>query len=204
MRVFVTVICAAIFLVSCVKDDGKRIIGIQVMGSVDFALSDSISNSLQKVYGLSVVRLSTVPMPKEAFVNIKTPRYRADKILRITKKTKPDSLDYVLVVTNADISTTVRDRYGRIEEPRSKYEDWGIFGLGYQPGSACVVSTFRLAKNCDQKTFMERIRKVSVHEVGHNLGLDHCTSARCVMRDAAEKIATVDNETLALCDVNVS
>ena len=48
---------------------------------------------------------------------------------------------------------------------------------------------------------MERLKKVCMHEIGHNLGLPHCEqSTTCVMRDAAEKIATVDNVELKLCE----
>lgn len=46
---------------------------------------------------------------------------------------------------------------------------------------------------------MLRLRKVAVHEFGHNLGLPHCPNKNCVMTSAAEKLTTIDNEKLALC-----
>ena len=47
-------------------------------------------------------------------MNIKSPRYRADSILRILKREKPDSIDYLIGILNKDISTTKRDRKGNI------------------------------------------------------------------------------------------
>jgi archaemetzincin len=111
-----------------------------------------------------------------------------------------DSIDFVMGITAADISTTKRDRFGSIKEPKEKYTDWGVFGLGYRPGSCTMVSIFRL-KNPDKKLFLSRLKKVCVHELGHNLGLHHCTSSdNCVMKDAAETIKTIDKVELSLCE----
>ena len=120
------------------------------------------------------------------------------KLLKYLKSIRPDSIDFMLGLTATDISTTKKDKLGRIKQPKSKYEDWGTFGLGYRPGSACVVSSYRLSK--PNKT-IERLQKVVVHELGHNLGLKHCTSKlNCVMDDAAETIRTVDAGHITLCD----
>ncbi|NJO88124.1 MAG: matrixin family metalloprotease [Chloroflexia bacterium] len=62
-----------------------------------------------------------------------------------------------------------------------------------------MISTYRI-KNTNQKKFLARLKKVSVHELGHNLGLKHCKSDKCLMRDAEETIKTVDYVDLILCD----
>jgi archaemetzincin len=58
-----------------------------------------------------------------------------------------------------------------------------------------VVSTFRLGGRRD------RLRKVSLHEIGHLLSLPHCQSgtASCLMQDARGRAATVDRTTETLC-----
>ena len=110
---------------------------------------------------------------------------------------KPDSVDYILGLTAHDISTTKRNENGLVKEPASKYEDWGVFGLGYMPGESCVVSTFRLTH--PKAKAIDRLRKICIHELGHNMGLNHCEDKGCVMTDAAETIKTIDHVTLRLC-----
>ncbi|MFP9118082.1 matrixin family metalloprotease [Flavobacterium sp. RNTU_13] len=137
-------------------------------------------------------------MPESAFVNIKTPRYRADSLIGIQKRNLPDSIDYVVGLTNKDISVP-RYENGKIKKPEWKYNDFGVMGLGYRPGNSCVVSTFRLKAN-NKPLFYKRLEKVVLHELGHNLGLPHCENPKCVMTSAAEKISTIDNANASLCD----
>jgi archaemetzincin len=183
-------------LISCSSESEK--IGIQPYGDVSSTVLDSMSVILSKAYEAKAFILKPKSLPKGSFVNIKSPRYRADSLLIDLLKGKPDSIDYVIGVTAKDISTSKRNADGEIKEPLSKYTDWGIFGLGYRPGHSCVISTFRL-KHASEKKFYDRIQKVSVHEIGHNMGLKHCPSENCVMQDAVETIATVDNAGKYLC-----
>ena len=177
----------------------EKLIGIQTFGEFNESLVDTIKNSIKQVYGFRVEVLTTKPMPKSAFVNVKSPRYRADTLLRILKRENPDRIDYVLGLTAKDISTTKRDRNGDVKKPEYKYLDWGVFGLGYRSGPSCVVSTYRI-KSSDRNKFIERFKKICIHELGHNMGLKHCEySEKCVMRDAAETIKTVDHVGLRLC-----
>ena len=81
------------------------------------------------------------------------------------------------------------------------YTDWGIFGLGSRPGPTCVLSTHRLARDTwDPARIRSRLRKIALHELGHNLGLPHCPDSACFMRDALETILTIDDAPEHLCD----
>ncbi len=111
---------------------------------------------------------------------------------------KPDTIDYIMGLTSQDVSTTKRDESGEIKLPKEKYTDWGVLGLGYRPGPSCVISTFRIGHK-SKDVFMERLKKIAVHEFGHNIGLDHCETRDCVMQDAAETIKTIDRSRLSLC-----
>ncbi len=98
-------------------------------------------------------------------------RYKADTLLHYLASITPKG-HVSIGVTNKDISTT-----------NGNIPDWGIFGYGYMPGNACVVSTFRLNK----KRISEELYKIAVHELGHTQGLDHCKDKTCLMRDAEGK-----------------
>ncbi|HEY9045607.1 MAG TPA: matrixin family metalloprotease [Ohtaekwangia sp.] len=187
----------ALLLFGCAQKAGEEIIALQPYDSFDKKLISEIASSLTNEYGLPCITLPSKPIPREAFTQVKTPRYRADKIIQIQKENKPDSVSYTLGLTDKDISTTKRDADGNIKSPVEKYTDWGVFGLGLRPGSSCIVSTFRL-KVPDDK-FRERVMKVCIHEIGHNLGLEHCENISCVMTDAAESIRTIDGVKPTLC-----
>lgn len=159
---------------------------------------DSIKSGLEQAYNSRIVVLVNKELPQNAFVNIKSPRYRADSLLKDLLFQLPDSVSQIIGVTMKDISTTKRDNWGNVKQPEWKYLDWGVFGLGYQPGRSCVVSTYRLSAP-SESLMLDRIKKVSIHEIGHNKGLKHCASEKCVMQDAVESIATVDAANFSLC-----
>jgi len=118
-----------------------------------------------------------IALPRHALNADKT-RYRADSILNFLRKQTAKNV-HTIGMTTKDISTT-----------KPNDADWGVMGLGSSPGSVCVVSTFRLKG----KNKLEKFYKVSIHELGHNEGLPHCSNPICYMRDAKGK-DHFDNET---------
>ena len=156
------------------------------------------NGDLGEAYAISPQQISAVSLPKSAFVHIKSPRYRADTLLKYLEKIRiAESADFAFGITAQDISTTKRDADGNIKKPASKYRDWGIMGLAYRPGKTAIVSTYRLKQN--HAEFYNRLQKVCIHEFGHNLGLRHCADKNCVMTDAAESVRTIDHCQPALC-----
>ncbi|WP_109098298.1 matrixin family metalloprotease [Aquimarina sp. AU58] len=196
MKKFLLLIITLLFL-NCSSE--SAIIGIQPYGKINQPVLDSITSILKRTYHTEIVVLNGKKLPEKAFVNIKSPRYRADSLLIELSKSRPDSIGFILGITSKDISTTKRGSDGNIKKPKSKYTDWGVFGLGYKPGTSCIISTFRL-RNVKTDLFISRVQKISVHEIGHNLGLDHCETEKCVMQDAVETISTVDSEGFKLCE----
>lgn len=195
-----TVIFLLLIMIAAACSNGTKKIAIQPFAPFDSALVDSVKVSIEKTYGFEVTVLESMGIPQSAFTQVKSPRYRADSILNLLKRNNSSKFDHVLGLTSFDMSTTKRDAAGNVMEPRYKYDDWGVFGLGFMPGESCAVSTFRLATSNEQLLW-ERLKKVCNHEIGHNLGLPHCTSSdKCVMKDGAESIKTVDHVNLVLCD----
>ena len=132
-----------------------------------------------------MVVLSPVPLTSDILAKSKT-RYEASKILNKFNSTKN-----LLIITEKDIA---------VKYERRHTDEWGIFGLGTCPGKTCVVSTFRLKRKASEKLFRERLVKVCIHEIGHNLGLPHCSAdPACLMNDANGTIRQVDQEKLYFC-----
>ena len=184
---------------SCQKKISKDTkVAIQPYIGFSQVKTDSLVQLVEDFYKVSVEVLEPKEMYKSAFINTKSPRYRADSIIKFQHKDL-NKYDFILGLTHKDISTTKRDKNGSVKEPKHKYQDWGIMGLAYCPGNSCIISSFRL-KHKDEAKYFTRLKKVTIHEFGHNLGLPHCLDKKCVMTDAVESIKTIDNAELNLCD----
>jgi archaemetzincin len=165
--------------------NAQKVINILPLGNDNLDFVKVIETAVKEFYGYKCVILSKAPLTSDILANSKT-RYEASKILA-----KYNSNKNLLIITEKDIAC----KKGSINE-------WGIFGLGYRPGTTCVVSTFRIKKNVSTKIFHERLKKICLHEIGHNLGLNHCSSGdnRCMMNDANGTIREVDQEKIFFCN----
>jgi archaemetzincin len=125
------------------------------------------------------------PLPAAARVG-KSARYRAEILLQWLEALPVPRDGKVLGITEVDIVT----RKGR-------HESWGILGLGSIDGPGCVLSTFRMRRRWEkggapESLVRERLWKVSVHELGHTLGLYHCPTRGCIMEDGHGTVKTTD------------
>lgn len=189
------------FFISCQnKITSETVVGIQSYKKFPKSQADTLAKVIQEFYQVKTIVLPEIELPKSAFIQVKSARFRADSIIRIQNRKRLDTIDYILGVTQSDISTTKKDQAGNIKAPKYKYEDWGIMGLAYCPGKSCIVSSFRI-QHKNQDIYMTRLKKITVHELGHNFGLSHCPNKKCVMTDAVESITTIDNAALALCQI---
>jgi archaemetzincin len=195
----VNIIIVLVALSACNVKLETRQVALMPVGKCDPMCIKISREALKEQYDVAISVLPPTEMPTGAFVNIKAPRYRADSLIRFGQKIVPDTIDNIMLLTEQDISITKKDILGRTRLPRSKYEDWGVFGLAYHPGRSAVVSTYRLGGKT-RLQWEERLRKIVVHEYGHNLGLPHCERESCVMRDAAESIRTIDEVGSGLCE----
>ncbi len=81
------------------------------------------------------------------------------------------------------------------------------FVFGIAAADACIVSTARLDPRFYDESvgedarqiFITRLIKESVHELGHTLGLPHCSDRRCVMA-FSNSIGDVDGKERDLCE----
>ncbi len=197
---FTGLLVLMLICISCSKktNDFRTRVAIQPIGKYDQELVDSIASKVRTFYGVEVAINEPIEMPKAFYTTVRSPRYRADSIIRYLRREKQDSLDYVMGITSYDISTTKKDAKGNIKEPVSTYKDWGIFGLGFCPGPSSIVSSHRMGAKHDLR--VERAQKVALHELGHNMGLPHCPNKSCFMQDAAETIKTIDKVDFNLCE----
>ena len=161
-----------------------KTIYIQPLGDVNQEYLTYVKNSVTDFYGYTCVIQPKINLTKDILAASKT-RYEASKILNKFKSNKN-----VLLITEKDIAY----------RKSASFPEWGIFGLGLRPGKTCVISTFRLKKGVTKQKMLVRLKKVALHEIGHNLGLIHCTHHKdCLMNDAKGTIQQVYREKIWFC-----
>jgi archaemetzincin len=79
-----------------------------------------------------------------------------------------------------------------------------VFGEAQLDGKAAIISTFRPGGGASMikpspSVFLERLLKLSVHELGHTFGLPHCRRESCLMSFAAN-LEKLDLKNLELCE----
>jgi archaemetzincin len=160
---------------------------------IDSATTALIAQEFESFY----VNVKTLILPREIMsdsllANSQT-RYNANKILNHLALIKPNEVNYILAITD-----------DRIAACGDSIHETGVAGLGNRPGTCSVVSTAALKNKLPDSTqFTPRLIKATMHEMGHNFGLFHCKNKKdkkCLMRDAAGTIKTLDEEDVHLCD----
>lgn len=171
-----------------VRKEVKQKIYLFGLGDVPLKNIDFVKKELVSFYNYDVVVLPNQEIPKTLMVQ-GINKYQANNILDYLDSTHKKYDGKVLAITNVNICTD-RELNGII------YKNWSIFGLGKLGGKSCVVSTNRMGKK-----YKDRLAKVTIHEIGHTLGLHHCENdEHCLMNDAKGKGKKVDDEKKWMCD----
>jgi len=144
----------------------NRVIDIQPFNDLSPSIIKTVYERLKEINPNTILK-TALPIPEKVFYPLRK-RYNAESLISYLNPF--GSSDTVIIgMTSKDISTT-----------KNSISDWGIMGLAYCPGNACVVSAFRLSKT----NLSEQFYKVVIHELGHTQGLPHCINKTCFMSDA--------------------
>ena len=166
----------------------RMLVEIIPLGGIEAAIKREVSSALRNVYGADVSFREAKQMPHTLYDKSRG-QYRAEGLLELIAHT--GRADKIVVITNEDMYYTGRNY---------------VFGLAYLGGKACVISTYRLKRRTqrefsnktEQEVFVGRVRKEVIHEVGHTLGLEHCSNNRCVM-SFSPTVLDVDRKEEYLC-----
>jgi archaemetzincin len=162
-------------------------VAIQPLGDVDPALIETVAEHVADVFAVAVVVVPARALPEQAFYPPRH-RYRGERILADLEACTEPAFVKVVGVMSRDLSVT-----------SGAIPDWGVLGVAQRSSRVAVVSTHRLGGHADRARLEERLTRVTIHELGHACGLDHCPVAGCVMNDANGSIHTVDRSTGEFC-----
>ena len=157
-------------------------IDIQPLGGADSDVLQSVCAALEKTFGVTVnVREQVVSI--DQFYDDRRGQYNSTGILNHLnhlassrhRGTSPNAHHHVVGVTPHDLFIQILTY---------------VFGEAALGGRVAVVSYHRFRNELyglppDRSLVLERVRKVAIHEVGHSLGLTHCSMPSCVMHAAS-------------------
>jgi archaemetzincin len=147
-----------------------------------------IAGALREAYGIetdSVIMVLSLSRAR----NPSRDQYDALGVLAILDSVLPATVERALAITSQDLSTPVLSF---------------VLGEADSGGRIAVISLHRLQGRFygipdDPAAFLDRAAKISIHEVGHLLGLTHCTAATCPMHPAAS-VEDLDLQAGTLCE----
>jgi len=167
-------------------------IGVLPIGKVEKSVLQRIQEGTMRIFPNTTCRVVDEKMPlRETAFDEKRKQYRSHAILSEVQgcAIKNPDMTRVLGVVDADIFV-----------PELNF----VFGEAVCPGKAALISLWRLRPEFygdapDVELFSARVMKETVHELGHTLGLRHCSRPSCVMR-FSNGISDTDVKQSLFCD----
>jgi archaemetzincin len=145
-------------------DTTKAMLDVIPYGMVDPMAVSIIGANIQAILGLNTRVQENRHQPEDAFITTRN-QYDASKILK-KLSAEQNTSPFQLGVIQGDLCI-----------PIFTY----VYGEAQLGGKAAVISLYRL-HDLEKELFYERAAKVAIHEVGHVIGLEHCTGIDCLMR----------------------
>jgi archaemetzincin len=167
-------------------------IGVLGIGQVAPNLLREVSQGLVEVFPDASCKVTEdfLAVPEQAF-NRKRNQYNSTVILNVIQNFTLNQKDFhrVLGVVDVDVYASGLNY---------------VFGEAYLSGLAGLISLWRLkpefyGEEPDSGALKLRTLKEAVHELGHTLGLQHCTHTYCVMH-FSNSIFDVDKKQTLFCD----
>jgi len=172
-----------------------KTIALQPLDDYNPGRLDYIRKEIENFFHVKVVVLQPVNLPESFSLEREAKIYSADSILDMLSMKLNNEIIEIIALTHKGIYVLQKDKtnnilFGKGVQP--------VFGLGDFNGN-CAVITDVLFNSVDTAVFQHRLRTTVIHEIGHNIGLDHCASERCIMSEENGKLSSLDKSERDYC-----
>lgn len=160
-------------------------IGLVIFETTPQNIVDEISDSIGMTFkaDVEIINESKVPVCKIRESEEYQLQLNADNLIDYVSKVREEKeLDAILGILEYDLFYA-----------NYKY----VIGLSDFKKKAAIVSIIRLKDETPGK-FRDRSVKEAIHELGHALGIKHCTDKKCVMSFSYD-VAEVDEKDFDFC-----
>ena len=157
---------------------------VQLCPMLDYPVEQLISRVSRRFPDYDVRNFGSTDVPQMAFDSFRK-QYHSTRVLVELEKIRNEQVEHILGVMPFDLYV-----------PGMNF----VFGEARCPGRAAVISTYRLKTDEaeSQQLFESRIVKEAVHEIGHMMGLRHCSRPSCVMY-FSERVSDTDKKKDIFC-----
>ena len=177
----------------------NKIIALQPLDDYDIEMLNSISKEINGFYSRNVIILKPVNIPSTFRIAPNVELYSADSILNMFAGLLNGEIIEVVGLTTKNIYI-LKKNTDKTTGKLWSHNISPVLGFGDYPGNCSIVSDYLFRTN-DTILLKHRLKSVIIHEIGHNLGLDHCTVEGCVMSEENRKIPVLDRSGNDYCDL---
>ena len=165
----------------------RPFLGLVPLGHVDLQILQHLCTAIADFFPLPAQILPAKPLPPQTY-HLQRNQYHSTQLLEYLLNEDHDEAFRVLGITALDLYIPIFTF---------------VFGEAQLDGKAAIISTFRPGGGADnirppQPIFLERLIKLSLHELGHTFNLPHCRREGCLMGFSAN-LEILDQKHRELC-----
>jgi len=166
------------------KPNNEKTIAFVLLGDSTFYSDSSPAVTSASVYRLKPHVTPGSFEPDQEGYDIARRQWNASILIKQLKELKLNGgYDFIVGITDRDMFV-----------PGTNF----VFGYADPASGSAIISLKRLRELADPKKVNERIYKELTHEIGHLVGLKHCTNEGCIMK-FANNVEEVDTKMPLLC-----